>query len=121
MAETPLTETDLSADSAKWSATGFEVTMAAPDNAEGNSFNSAADALVVVTNVGASPQTFQLTSQALTGNVGAGRTGDVSQSIAAGEIRVFRVTRNGWADSNGLVLLPSGLHADLRVGVVKIR
>lgn len=118
MSETALTP--LTAPT-KWSQTGSAVTMAAVDNTNGNKFAAASDQLVIVQNSSGGSLTFQMTSQAITGSgPGAGRTGNVSQSMAAGEIRVFRVTKNGWMDSNGNVLIPSGLNTSLKVGVVTL-
>lgn len=113
MAETALTKTTLTG---KWSDTGVAVTMAAVDNVNGNSFAAAVDAMVIVHNTAGVAKTFQLTSQPLSPS---NRSGDVSQSLAAGEIRVFRVTKDGWQDANGNVLLPTGLDAALEVGIVE--
>lgn len=116
MAETALTSTTAPG---KWSTTGTAVTMAAVDNSNGNKFTAVNDALVIVQNSSGGSLTFQMTSSAITGSQpGSGRTGNVSQSMAAGEIRVFRVTKNGWQDGNGYVLLPTGLNTSLKVGVV---
>lgn len=118
MPETALTATDLSGDTAKWSQTGFAVTMASIDNINGNSFAAVSDGVVIVHNPTAGALTFEMTSQPL-GTTG--RSGDVSQSLAAGEIRAFRVTKDGWQDGDGNVLIPTGVSASLEVGVLKLR
>lgn len=120
MPETSLTANiaDASAESFKWSDTGVAVTMAAIDNANGNLFAAANDALVIVHNPTGGALTFEMTSQPLTTT---GRSGDVSQSLAAGEIRVFRVTKEGWQDADGNVLIPTGVSASLEIGIVKLR
>lgn len=118
MPETALAITDASAASFKWSDTGSVVTMAPLDNANGNSIAISTDLLLIVHNPTGGALDFELTSQP---HSEIGRSGDVEQSIAAGEIRVFRLTRDGWANDDGLVLIPSGLSASLEVGVVKLR
>lgn len=114
MAETALTRTTAAG---KWSATGVAMTMTAIDNTNGNSFTSAQDQIVLVHNPTGGPLTFGMTSQPLRGT---GRSGDVSQSIAAGEIRAFRVTQDGWEDSNGNILIPTGISASLKVGILTL-
>ena len=95
------------------------MTMTAVDNVNGNKFTSANDAVVVVHNTSGGPLSFEMTSQPIAGTgVGSGRTGHVDQSLAAGEIRAFRVTKNGWEDGNSEVLIPTGLDAALKVGIL---
>lgn len=101
----------------RWSTTGTALTMTAVDNANGNKFLSSTDQIVVVQNTSGGALTFQMTSQALPPS---NRTGHISQSLAAGEIRVFRVVPDGWKDSNGYVLLPTGLNASLKVAIVNL-
>jgi hypothetical protein len=96
--------------------------MTAVDNANGNKFEASTDILLIVHNPTGGALTFNMTSQAISGGgAGTGRTGNVSQSIAAGEIRVFRLTKNGWEDSSGNVLIPSGVSASLKVGIVVLQ
>lgn len=114
MAETELTRTTAAN---KWSAAGVAMTMTAIDNTNGNKFTSAIDQVVLVQNPTAGALTFQMTSQPLRAS---GRSGNVSQSIAAGEIRAFRVTQDGWEDANGNVLIPSGVSASLKVGILTL-
>ena len=84
-----------------WSTIGAEVTMAAGDVGSGNDFAQDRDCLLVAWNSGASPYYVTITSQA---DSRYGRTGDVTQQdLAADEIRVFRLTGDGWADSNGKI------------------
>lgn len=99
----------------KWSTTGTAVTMAAADVGGGNDFPQDRDVLVIAWNSGASPYTVSITSQA---DPDYGRTGDVNaQSLAADEIRIFRLTGPGWADSNGNINL-SASNAAVYFGVV---
>lgn len=106
----------------KWSATGQALSMVAVDNANGNKFTSSSDQLLVAQNTSGGALTFQITSQPISGTgAGAGRTGSVSQSLAAGEIRVFRLTGNGWADSNGNILMPTGMNTALKVAIVNLQ
>jgi len=117
MAETALTKT--TAPDA-WSMTGAALTVTAVDNANGNSFVAASDQLVIVRNPTGGALTFTITSQPIVGGVGTGRTGNATFSIPAGDTRIFRVKKNGWANAAGLVLIPTGLSASLLVGVVDL-
>ena len=100
----------------KWSLTGTALTIAAVDNTSGNKFAAAADMLIVVQNTDSGAHSIQFTSQPI---LPSGRLGSISQSLAAGEIRVFRMTSNGWANA-GFVFLPTGQSAYLKVGIVKL-
>lgn len=101
----------------KWSQVGVALTMTALDNANGNQFVSPLDGYVVVQNTDSGSHNFQMTSQPLSST---GRTGDVNQSVAAAAIRMFRIARDGWADANGNVQLPSGQSAFLKVGILRV-
>lgn len=114
MAETTLTK---STAASKWSSAGVAVTMTAVDNTNGNKWAADTDAVVIVQNTSGGALTFQMTSQPLQTS---GRTGNVSQSLAASEIRAFRVTKDGWQDANGNILLPSGLNTSLKVGILTL-
>lgn len=115
MAETVLNTTTAPG---KWSTTGIALTLATLDNTNGNKFTSANDALLIVQNPTGGSLTMTVTSQPITGSqAGSGRSGNISQSLAAGEIRIFRLTKNGW-ESGGFVLIPSGLSASLKAGIV---
>lgn len=116
MAETVLTVIDAQG---QWSQTGAAVTMTALDNANGNKFLGANLAIVLVHNTSGGALTFQMTSQP---ENSTGRLGHVSQSLAAGEIRAFQVTKSGWVNpADGYVYLPSGQNAALKVGILKLR
>lgn len=105
----------------KWSQTGSAITMTAVDASNGNKFAAANDQALIVQNTHNSSLSFQLTSSAIAGSgAGAGRTGNVNQSMAAGELRFFRLTKNGWQDANGNVLIPSGLNTLLKVGIINL-
>lgn len=81
------------------STTGDEVTMAAADVANGNHIASSGDLLLLAHNTSGSSATITITSQP---DPRFGRSGDVSaQTIAAGEIRRFRLTSTGWANTDG--------------------
>lgn len=100
-----------------WSTTGQVVTMSTLDNVNGNSIVSEADALLIVQNPTGGALTFTVTSQPISSS---GRSQNISQSIAAGEIRIFRLTKDGWENASGLILTPTGLSASLKCGVVKL-
>jgi hypothetical protein len=70
-------------------------------NVVADDFPASHDMLVVAHNTGGVAYTVTITSQA---SSKTGRTGDVNvQSLAAGEIRIFRLVPDGWADSSGNV------------------
>ena len=100
----------------KWSQTGSAVTMAAGDVANGNDFAQDRDVLLIAHNTdGATAYYVTITSQA---DPRYGRTGDVTQQdLAAGEVRVFRLTGEGWADSNGKINVTVE-NAAIELGVV---
>lgn len=114
MAETAVSAV---ASPSRWSTSGTALTMTAVDNANGNKFASTIDQILIVQNTSGGALTFQMTSQALPPS---NRTGHVSQSLAAGEIRVFRLSPDGWKDTNGFVLIPTGLNAALKVAIVDL-
>ena len=112
MAATTLTKT---VAPGKWSLTGQAVTMEAADTANDNDFAQDRDVLIVAHNTGGSAYTVTITSVA---DPKYGRTGDVNaQSLAAGEIRIFRLTGLGWADSNGKINL-SASNVAVKFGVI---
>lgn len=100
-----------------YSTTGLVATMPAADNSNGNHFPFSGDQMIVVCwNSGASPYTVTITSQAAPIS---GRLGDVSAvSLAADEIRIFRLSRAGWVNSAGNVLI-SASNAAVKIGVFK--
>lgn len=114
MAETEITVTT---PPGQWSTTGSALTMTALDNANGNKFLAARSQILLVQNTSGGALTFQLTSQPLPPS---DRSGSVSQSLAAGEIRLFRITSDGWEDDNGYVLIPTGLNAALKVCIINV-
>ena len=114
MAETALT---ITTPGNQWSTEGAAVTMDALDNANGNKFAAKRLALVIAHNTDASPHFVQITSQPL---ANTGRTGSVNEELAAGEIRAFLVTRDGWANAADEVLLPTGQSATIEVGIVDL-
>jgi hypothetical protein len=111
------TELTVTTSGGLWSETGVIVTMEPLDNVNGNKFIVQNNTFAIVLNSDAISQTVQFTSQP---HPETGRSGDVNQQLAAGEIRFFRFTKPGWADSSGYVLMPSGQNANLQVGIVKL-
>jgi hypothetical protein len=102
----------------KWSIVGEVLNFAAADVANGNSIAAGQDLLLVVYNAGGSSRTISITSQPVPPY---NRTGDVTAlAIAAGEIRVFRLTKHGWADGDNLISL-SANHADIKFAVLDLR
>ena len=96
-----------------YSTTGVAMTMDSADTVNNNHIVAGQLTLVVVHNTNAGAQTVTITSQA---DATTSRTGDVSaQSLAADEIRVFILPKNGWEDSSGNILI-SGSHADVEIG-----
>lgn len=112
MAETAITVTS---PPSQWSATGSALTMTALDNANGNKFLASRSQHIIVQNTSGGALTFAMTSQA---DSRTGRTGSVSQSLAAAELRIFRITDDGWAYTDGYVYLPSGQSASLKVCII---
>lgn len=108
--------TSLTADSVpgRYSQTGQVLTETAIDVANGNEVLAADTLMIIVRNAGASSRTFTITSQP---DPVTGRTGDVSQAIAAGEERLFCLTKSGWMGTNGKVSF-GGNHADLKVKLI---
>lgn len=113
----PATNLPITTPANAWSTTGIALTMTAIDNANGNEFVAVRDGLLIAHNTDASPHTLTVTSEPL---APSGRVDDISQSIAAGAIRIFRLARNGWEDSNGKVQLPAGQDATIEVGIVDL-
>ena len=98
--------------------TGAVPTLTAADVANGNKFTTSNDVLLIIQNSGASTRTVTITSQPLTDFA---RTGDVTAlSIAAGQIRCFRLTKNGWANSSNEIAL-SANHADIKFGILDLK
>ncbi len=97
MAATTITPDSLPA---AHSAAGQVLTATACDVANGNDVAIPAGKQLLLTahNTGGSPYDFEVTSQP---DTIFGRTGDIAVELAAGERRVFRLTRNGWVDGNG--------------------
>jgi hypothetical protein len=100
-----------------YSTTGKAVTMAAADVANGNHIVATASQLVIAHNTGASSRTVTITSVALPTYA---RVGDVSAvSLAAGEIRVFKLPDVGWKNTDGKILI-SANNAEVKFGVVDL-
>lgn len=115
MATTNLTKTTAPSH---WSQTGTALTMAAADTGNNNHILAAGDCILVAHNThGSNAYTVTITSVA---DPMTGRTGNVSaQSLAAGEIRIFRLTNNGWANSSGQIVV-SANNAAIKFGVIQL-
>jgi hypothetical protein len=113
MAETPVTPNEAPG---LYSTSGQVLTQTAIDVANGNAAEAGETTIILVRNTGASAHTFTITSQP---DEFTGRTGDVSESIAAGELRAFRVPKNGWADGSGNIIF-GGNHAELVASVMTL-
>lgn len=101
----------------QWSQTGTALTMAAADTGNNNHIVAAGDCFLVAYNSGGQAYTVTITSVA---DPITGRTGNVSaQSLAAGEIRIFRLTNNGWANSSGQIVV-SANNAAVKFGVIQL-
>lgn len=110
----PRTALTTTAAPSKWSTTGVALTQAAADVGNGNQFTSSGNDLLIVQNTGGSPYTVTISSvpDAL------GRTGDVTtQSLAAGEIRVFWLPALGWQQADGKIYV-SASNAAVKFGIV---
>jgi hypothetical protein len=103
-----------------WQTTGLAPNFQAMDAANGNHVESADmsdDMLIVARNTGAGARTITITSTPLSSFA---RTGDVAaESLAAGAIKIYRVKRDGWAQTDGKLLL-SGSHAEMTVAVINL-
>lgn len=98
-----------------WSEVGQQLPMQALDNANGNYIVAEDNLIVIVHNTDVSSQAIRFTSQPYPG---VGRTGDINQSIPAGEMWAFYMTKMGWQDPNGNILMPSGQNANLQISVL---
>jgi len=99
-----------------WSQTGTALTMTAADVANGNHFVLTNTTIVTAQNTGGSAYTVTIDSIA---DAKYGRSGSVTaQSLAAGEIRSFRIVADGWANtSTGYVTL-SASNAAVKFGLM---
>lgn len=114
MATTNLTKTT---SPGFWSQTGTALTMATADTSNNNHIVAAGDCILVAHNTGGQAYTVTITSVA---DPVTGRTGNVNaQSLAAGEIRIFRLTNNGWANSSGQIVV-SANNAAVKFGVIQL-
>lgn len=99
-----------------YSTTGLVVTQHDADAADGNDVAGDDSLFILVRNSGASSRTFTITSQP---DPITGRTGDIDVTIAAGELRMFRVQKSGWADPTTGKIDFAGAHAELKISVLK--
>jgi hypothetical protein len=100
-----------------WSLVGVVVTMTAADVANKNQFVAGGDDLLIVQNTGAAPNTVTITSVA---DPKTGRTGDVTAlSLAADEVRVFRLSALGWKQADGYVYLEAS-SAEVKFGILSM-
>lgn len=112
----PTTALTVSALPGLYSTTGSVPTLNSSDAANGNHFDFGGDVMIVIVqNTGVGARTVTITSEPgpLTGRLG----NVAAQSLAAGEIRVFRLARTGWANANNQVAI-SGSHAEVKIAVL---
>lgn len=113
MARTTITKTTAPG---YWSTTGAAVTMTAADVTNGNQVEAAGEVLLIVRNSGGSAYTVSINSAP---DPITGRTGHVSaQSLAAGEIRIFRLIPTGWSISGWYEINAS--NAAVLIGAVQL-
>ncbi len=87
----------------QYSTTGQALTKTAADTTNNNHIVATSNVLLIAYNAGVGAATITITSEP---DPTFGRSGDVSaQSLAADEIRVFRLTTTGWADSSGNIVI----------------
>lgn len=98
-------------------ADALDVTMAAADVANKNSFLPSGNDLIIAQNSGASPYTVTLTSAVDPQN----RTGDITTySLAAGDIAVLGPVKTmGWVQADGYVYLEAS-NASVKFGIVAL-
>lgn len=100
-----------------YSTLGRVVTMNASDASNGNDFVASRDQIIIARNTNAGAQTITITPQAVE-RYGTLR-GVSAVSLAAGEIRLFRLADIGWKDANGKINLTTS-HADVLLGIVDL-
>jgi hypothetical protein len=106
-----------------WSQTGEQLLLQSLDPVNGNKILMPNDMLVYVVNnsgvtTGTSPLSIKFTSQP---DSETGRSGDIDEDLEPGDVRIFRFTKRGWADSEGYLILPAGQSEDILVGAVTLR
>lgn len=102
MAETALTRHKAPGS---YDTDGLVVAADTGDDVNGNKFTATGRDLLRVHNTDTGAQTFTITSVA---DPATGRTGDISVSIGAGEVRIFGPFElRGWADANGEIIIPA--------------
>ena len=99
-----------------YSTTGLVLTANDADAVDGNEVAAEDSLFILVRNAGASARTFTITSQP---DGVTGRLGNVSVSIAAGELRLFRLKKDGWAHPTTGRISLSGNHTDLKISPLK--
>lgn len=100
-----------------YSQTGLALTFTAADVVNKNETTSAAQLLIIAKNThGANAYAVTVTS---TADNRTGRSGDATASLAAGETRIFPVSKNGWEQS-GEVIHFEGANAAIEFAVVKL-
>lgn len=89
---------------------GLVVAADTGDAVEGNKFTATGRDLLRVHNTDTSTHPFVITSVA---DPATGRTGDISVTFAAGEVRIFGpMELQGWADGNGEIVIPADAELD---------
>ena len=114
MAETPLTIVEAPGF---WSVTGVTTALEVSDVANGNSIVATNDMLVVCFNISGGDATVTITSVDLDTY---SRSVDAVKIMSDGTFQVFRITKNGWSDSNNLFILGT-THASLKFFVIDLK
>jgi len=114
MARTKLTKTDAPGGA---SGQGAALVLEAADVANKNAFQLTGSEVIVARNTdGANPHNITITSVA----DDIGRTGDITEQIAAGAIRVYgRLQLEGWLQSDGQLYLEAD-DASVEFGVIQL-
>lgn len=114
----PATTLTQQAGPSPYSTLGRAVTMNASDASNGNDFLATSNQLVIFHNTNAGAQTVSITPKPLA--VYGTLPGVVNVSLAAGEIRVFRLADAGWKDATSGKITIDTSHSDVKVGLVDL-
>jgi hypothetical protein len=99
-----------------FSATGLIVVESDSDVANGNDVLAEDNLILYARNSGATGRVLTISS---TPDAVTGRTGDITATIAAGQVRLFKLQRAGWATVGGKIEF-DGAHAELKLAVLRL-
>ena len=114
----PATTLSQQAGPSPYSTLGRAVTMNASDASNGNDFVATASQLIIFHNTNGGAQTVSITPKALP--VYGTLPGVVNVSLAAGEIRLFRLLEAGWKDATSGKITIDTSHNDVKVGLIDL-